>query len=854
MSKTVFSHFARPRPQPVHRRPRLVAPFVAALLACMLASGLPVASARTVGGGHTPAADAVGAAQHDDARARSRLVVRGPRSTSSVTILRSYLITEKSFNDWDPATQDRPAPNTSGVFPASTRRVGIYFTYKGAKPKSDTFQLLLYSRGGRQLGGGRIHTFTQAASGEALLVPLNGSYTLRPGGYQAVLLIDGRSKARLTWTVAHARGASSGSHVAASVMARGADARDASRVAAGGLRAAGSVSIPQAYLITEKAFNDWDPNTQDAPAPNTGNVFPTSARRIGIFFKYQGATPNSDTYQFALYNSGGQSIGKGKTHPFGRQEGGEALLVPINDAVALTAGSYQAVLLIDGQPKTRIAWTAGQPASVSVPTSFLITEQSFNDWNPKTQDHPAPNTGSVFPTSATSVGIYFTYKGARANSDTYQLLLDTASGQQIGGSHVHKFDRTANGEALLAPLNSSYTLRPGGYQAVLLVDGARAVALSWTVAGAVAVDITKAYLITARSFDNWDQNSQDAPAPNTSRVFGTTTTKVGIYFTYNGATVGKDTFQFALYSASGSQIGSGRVHTFSSSNSGEALLLPLNVTGPLSPGSYRAVLLIDGQPKTTLTWTVSTGARVPPVTPQHPIVPSRGQVSAQPCNAPNLQRVVTCVEPSVLRVDVHLSNAEAQGTSFVVRVDATGTYLLTNKHVTDGGSAASTQLISPDGKTTYKVLGVLANNAQEGTAGDLAVIHIGPTTLRPLAFGDSDTLAQGQTVASIGYGLAFQLGGPPSVTEGIVSAVGRDLNDGFGPVWIQHQSTINHGNSGGPLLDLKGNVMGVNTLGIDQLPGDKGGNQPVQGVFFAIPSNRAQLIANRLIATMENGH
>ncbi len=697
MSKTVFSHFARPRPQPTHRRPRLVVPFVAALLVCMLAPGLPVASARTVSGGHAPVADAIAAAWRDDVAAQSRLAVRGPRS-------------------------------------------------------------------------------------------------------------------------------------------------------------AASVSISQAYLITEKSFNDWDPNTQDAPAPNTGNVFPTSARQIGIFFKYQGATPNNDTYQFVLYNSGGQSIGKGKVHSFGRQDGGEALLVPIDDAVALTAGSYQAVLLIDGQPKTRITWTAGQASPVSVPTSFLITEQSFNDWDPSKQDRPTANTGNVFPASASKVGIFFTYKGARANSDTYQLLLYTTSGQRIGGSHVHKFTQASGGEALMAPLDSSYTLRPGGYQAVLLADGARAVTLDWTVTGSVAVVITKAYLITARSFDNWDPNAQDAPAPNTSRVFGTTTTKVGIYFTYSGATVGKDTFQFALYSASGGQIGSGRVHTFSSSNSGEALLLPLSVNGPLSPGSYRAVLLIDGQPKTTLTWTVSTGAQVPPVTPQRPVVPSRGQVPAQPCNAPNLQRVVSCVESSVLRVDVHLSNAEAQGTSFVYRVDATGTYLLTNKHVIEGGNAAGTQLISPDGKTTYKVLGILANNAPSGTAGDLAIIHIGPTTLRPLAFGDSDTLAQGQTVASIGYGLAFQLGGPPSVTEGIVSAVGRDLNDGFGPVWIQHQSTINHGNSGGPLLDLKGNVVGVNTLGIDQLPGDKGGNEPVQGVFFAIPSNRAQLIANRLIASMENGH
>ncbi len=657
--------------------------------------------------------------------------------------------------------------------------------------------------------------------------------------------------------VAAARVVHGGHATVEAIAARLDDVRIGSRraVAVRGARDAGSVTIPQSYLITEKSFNDWDPNTQDQPAPNTGNVFPTSARQIGIFFKYQGATPNKDTYQFTLYNSGGQSIGKGKAHPFARQEGGEALLVPIDDAVALTVGSYQAVLLIDGSPTTRITWTVGQSVSVAIPTSFLITEKAFNDWDPSKQDHPSPNTGNVFPTSASRIGIYFTYSGARANSDTYQLLLYTAGGQQIGGSHVHKFTRAASGEALLAPLNSSYTPRPGGYQAVLLIDGARAVTLNWTVAGAVAVVITKAYLITARSFNDWDPQSQDAPAPNTSRVFGTTTTKVGVFFNYSGATVGKDTYQFGLYNASGSQIGSGRVHTFTLSNGGQALLLPLNGNGPLAPGSYRAVLLIDGQPKTTLTWTVSTGAQVPPVNPpQHPIVPSRGQVPVQPCNAPNLQRVVTCVEPSVLRVDVHLSNAEAQGTSFVIRVDATGTYLLTNKHVVEGGSAEGTQLISPDGKTTYKALGILANNAQSGTAGDLAIIHIGPTTLRPLAFGDSDGLAQGQTVASIGYGLAFQLGGPPSVTEGIVSAVGRDLNDGFGPVWIQHQSTINHGNSGGPLLDLKGNVVGVNTLGIDQLPGEKGGNEPVQGVFFAIPSNRAQLIANRLIATMENGH
>src|SRR5205085_1920920 len=99
-----------------------------------------------------------------------------------------------------------------------------------------------------------------------------------------------------------------------------------------------------------------------------------------------------------------------------------------------------------------------------------------------------------------------------------------------------------------------------------------------------------------------------------------------------------------------------------------------------------------------------------------------------------------------------------------------------------------------------------------------------------------------------GYGMAFQLAGPPSVTEGIVSAVGRDLNDGFGPVWIQHQSTINPGNSGGPLLDMDGHVVGVNTLSMDQVAS----GQSAQDMFFAIPANLAQSTAARLIAQLQN--
>lgn len=200
----------------------------------------------------------------------------------------------------------------------------------------------------------------------------------------------------------------------------------------------------------------------------------------------------------------------------------------------------------------------------------------------------------------------------------------------------------------------------------------------------------------------------------------------------------------------------------------------------------------------------------------------------------------------MLRVDVRLSDGEVQGTGFVVRSDSSATYVLTNRHVVEGASPASTHLIAPDGKTTYKVLAIVLNTGKPGTAGDLAVIKLGRTNIPPLAFGNSATLQPGESVASVGYGLAFQLGGPPSITEGIVSALARNLNDGYGPVWIQHQSTINHGNSGGPLLDLHGAVVGINTLSIDQVP-SADGTDSVQGVFFAIPANIAKGVAQHLI-------
>jgi len=102
-------------------------------------------------------------------------------------------------------------------------------------------------------------------------------------------------------------------------------------------------------------------------------------------------------------------------------------------------------------------------------------------------------------------------------------------------------------------------------------------------------------------------------------------------------------------------------------------------------------------------------------------------------------------------------------------------------------------------------------------------------------------LKPGQTVLAIGSPLRTYTN---TVTEGIVSAIGRDVSGVTYSNLIQHDAAINPGNSGGPLFNLRGEVVGVNTLGIPETQS----GEPVQGIFFAIPSNAVAQIAQTLIA------
>ena len=129
---------------------------------------------------------------------------------------------------------------------------------------------------------------------------------------------------------------------------------------------------------------------------------------------------------------------------------------------------------------------------------------------------------------------------------------------------------------------------------------------------------------------------------------------------------------------------------------------------------------------------------------------------------------------------------------------------------------------------------------------DLAVLRIEAENLIPAEFGDSSVLRVGDSVAAIGDPLGVSLRG--TLTDGIVSAINRDVSVGGRTMTlIQTNAAINSGNSGGPLINCYGQVIGINTMKI----GGTASTANVEGIGFAIPSSTVQQIVNQL---MEQGY
>jgi serine protease Do len=171
--------------------------------------------------------------------------------------------------------------------------------------------------------------------------------------------------------------------------------------------------------------------------------------------------------------------------------------------------------------------------------------------------------------------------------------------------------------------------------------------------------------------------------------------------------------------------------------------------------------------------------------------------------------------------------ARGEGSGFIVSGDG---YILTNAHVVDGADEVTVKLTDKR-KFTAKVIGY-------DTRTDIAVIKINAGNLPKVTIGDPDKLRVGEAVVAIGSPFGFE----NSVTSGIVSAKGRSLpSENYVP-FIQTDVAVNPGNSGGPLFNLQGEVVGVNS----QIYSRSGG---YQGVSFSIPIDVAMEVAKQLETT-----
>ncbi len=197
----------------------------------------------------------------------------------------------------------------------------------------------------------------------------------------------------------------------------------------------------------------------------------------------------------------------------------------------------------------------------------------------------------------------------------------------------------------------------------------------------------------------------------------------------------------------------------------------------------------------------------------------------------SLQEIYNRNIPSVVSISCLYSGGSSTGTGVILSEKG---YIVTNSHVVNG--AEKIEVLLSDGRILH------ASLVGQDTVSDLAVLHVTAENLIAAELGDSTALRVGDTVVAIGDPLGIELRG--TMTDGIVSAINRDVDVGGRTMnLIQTNAALNSGNSGGPLINCYGQVIGINTMKI----GDTMSSAGVEGLGFAIPSTTVRDIVNQLI-------